>query len=328
MTTDDSTTVAAREPASDVRDPPAGDTLAALQPGKIVRPFVSVVIPHYNDLDALAVCVAGLKRQTWPAERMEIIVADNNSACGLAAVERAAPGCRVVPAPVQGAGPARNAGVAASCGKILAFIDSDCDPQPDWVEHGVHAMTEYDFAGGHVLTAPRDPARPRPVEAWEMVFGFDFERYILEEGYTGSGNMWVWRSVFDAVGGFRAGVAEDMEWSRRARSMGFRLGYERRAVVSHLARPSWPDLLARWRRVLAEHHLLMRETSHGRLRWAVKTAAMPWSAVPHLLRVLRSDRLPDARAKAAAAAVLVAHRLWRTGYMARLMVAVPGRAGR
>lgn len=287
-------------------------------------PFVSVVIPHYNDLDALAVCLAGLRRQSWPADRMEIIVADNNSACGLDAVARVASGCRVVPAPIQGAGPARNAGMAVSRGEILAFIDSDCDPEPDWVEHGVRALADHDFAGGHVRTAPRDPRRPTPVEAWEMVFGFDFERYILEEGYTGSGNMWVRRAVFEAVGGFRTGVAEDMEWSRRATASGYRLGYERRAVVSHLARPSWRDLLARWRRVLAEHHELMCETPHGRLRWAVKTAAMPVSTVPHLWRVLRSDRLPDHRARAAAAAVLVAHRIWRTGYMTRLLA---GRAG-
>ncbi len=75
----------------------------------------------------------------------------------------------------------------------------------------MRALAKYDFAGGHVITAARDPQRPTPVEAWEVVFGFDFERYILIEGYTGSGNMWVWRKIFDAVGGFRAGVAEDME---------------------------------------------------------------------------------------------------------------------
>lgn len=292
------------------------------------RPFVSVVIPHYNDLEALAICVANLQRQTWPADRMEVLVADNNSACGLEAVIRAAPGCRVVPAPVQGAGPARNAGAAAACGEILAFIDSDCSPRTDWVENGVGGLAGYDFLGGKVETAPRDPARPTPVEAWEMVFGFDFERYILVEGYTGSGNMWVWRSVFETVGGFRTGVAEDMDWSFRARAMGFRLGYERGAIVSHLARPSWPDLLSRWRRVLAEHYSLTEERRFGRLRWAIKTAAMPFSIGPHLVRVVRSEQLPTARAKAAAAAILVAHRLWRAGYMMRLLAASPERADR
>src|SRR6516165_8268146 len=61
-------------------------------------PYVSVVIPHYNDLEALSVCIASLRLQSWPAERMEVIVADNNSACGVEAVRRAAAGCRVVQA--------------------------------------------------------------------------------------------------------------------------------------------------------------------------------------------------------------------------------------
>ncbi len=53
---------------------------------------------------------------------------------------------------------------------------------------------------------------------------------------------------------------------------------------------------------------------------------MPISAAPHLLRVLRSDRLPNRRAKFGAASVLIAHRLWRACYMLRLM-AGSGRAG-
>ncbi len=288
--------------------------------------FVSVIIPHYNDLAALRVCLAGLRRQTWPEGRMEIVVADNNSACGLAAVMQAAPDCVVIAAPVQGAGPARNAGAAVARGNVLAFLDSDCDPAPDWIEHGVRGLRGQDFAGGHVITLPRDPRRPSAVEAWEMVFGFDFERYILVEGYTGSGNMWVWRSVFETVGGFRAGVAEDMEWSFRARAAGFRLGYAPHAVVRHLARPSWRELLVRWRRVLAEHYRLANERRFGRLRWACKTAAMPLSAVPHLWRVARSGKLPDRRARAEAAAVLVAHRLWRAGHMARLLLNPTGAA--
>jgi GT2 family glycosyltransferase len=167
--------------------------------------------------------------------------------------------------------------------------------------------------------------RPSAVEAWEIVFGFNFKRYILVEGYTGSGNMFVRRSVFDAVGGFRPGVAEDMDWSYRARQAGYRLGYAPHAAVQHLARPQWSDLLHRWRRVIAEHYLLTRERPFGAVRWLAWTAGMPLSVAPHILRVLRSNRLPGLRAKAGAVAVLLGHRLWRSVYMARVMVAA--RAG-
>ena len=280
-------------------------------------PFVSVIVPHYNDLQGLRLCLAGLRRQTWPHRAFEVIVADNNSACGIDAVMQVAAGARVIHAPVQGAGPARNAGVDVAQGNVLAFIDSDCQPAQDWIEHGVSALRTYDFAGGQVRTIPKDPGAVTPVEAWEMEFGFDFERYI-GNGYTGSGNMWVWRSVFDDVGGFRAGVSEDMDWSFRARAQGFRLGYQPRAVVSHYARRDWTELEARWTRVVREHYLLTRERSYGNLRWAAWMAAMPASTLPHLIRVARSRRLPTASLKMSAAYILVLHRLWRTRLMWRM----------
>ena len=142
------------------------------------QPFVSVIIPHYNDLAALAVCHDHLRRQTWPPDRFEIIVADNMSRCGLAAVQQAAPAALLVLADIQGAGPARNAGVAASRGEVLAFIDSDCVPAQGWLAEGVAALRQWDFAGGQVAVFARDPARPSPVERFEIVFNFDFRRYI------------------------------------------------------------------------------------------------------------------------------------------------------
>ncbi len=283
----------------------------AIQP----HPLVSVIIPHFNDLSGLAACLAGLQCQTWPPHAFEVIVADNNSACGLDAVRQAAGGATVIHAHVQGAGPARNAGVEAAHGRILAFIDSDCRPAQDWIEHGVAALRSYDFAGGQVRTIPQDSASVTPVEAWEMEFGFDFERYVKEEGYTGSGNMWVWREVFDDVGGFRAGVSEDMDWSFRARAAGFSLGYQPAAIVSHYARRDWAELATRWRRVIREHYLLTSERRFGNLRWTAKTMLMPASVLPHLLRVARSRRLPTAGLKLSAATVLVRHRLWRTRLM-------------
>jgi GT2 family glycosyltransferase len=301
--------------------PISGDSAPAAR--DVSLPFVSVIVPHYNDLVALRACVAMLNGQTWPRGQMEVIVADNNSACGLEAVIAAAPGCRVVHAPIQGAGPARNAGVAASSGSILAFIDSDCKPDAAWIERGVQALGDYDFVGGRVDTAAQDPARPSPVEAWEVVFGFNFERYILVEGYSGSGNLFTRREVFDAVGGFRPGVSEDMDWSFRARALGYRLGYAPAAIVTHLARPEWPDLLHRWRRVIAEHYALTREKRFGAVRWLAWTAAMPFSIVPHVPKIFRSARLPGSRARMGALGVLVAHRLWRTLYMSRMLIAAP-----
>jgi glycosyltransferase involved in cell wall biosynthesis len=267
----------------------------------------------------LRVCHAQLLAQSWPRDQFEIIVADNNSACGLAAVQEAAPSALVVPAPIQGAGPARNAGIAASHGIVIALIDSDCVPEPDWIAEGVAALDRFDFVGGRVFTFAETPERPAPVEAYEIVFNFNFRRYIETVGFTGTGNMFVPREVFDRVGGFRAVVAEDMEWSFRARSLGYRLGYAERAVVGHPARRSWVELERRWDRMLQEDFALIQEQRYGRTRFALKALAMPASVLPHAAKVLRASELPSMRSKLGAIGVLTRLRLWRTARMLRLV---------
>jgi glycosyltransferase involved in cell wall biosynthesis len=280
---------------------------------------VSVIIPHYNDLDGLRVCYAKLLAQTWPREDFEIIVADNNSACGEPAVKEAARDALVVPAPIQGAGPARNAAVAASHGSVLAFLDSDCVPDPNWIREGVAALDQFDFVGGRVETFARNPEQPNPVEAFEIVFNFNFRRYIEKVGFTGTGNMFVPRAQFDRVGGFRTGVAEDMEWSFRARALDFKLGYAERAIVGHPARRDWAELERRWIRLMDQHYELALERKFGRTMFAVKALAMPWSVIPHAVKVLVSPRLNSMQARFGAIAVLLRLRVWRAGRMLRLV---------
>ncbi|MGH7153251.1 MAG: glycosyltransferase [Acetobacteraceae bacterium] len=284
-------------------------------------PVVSVVIPHLNDLAHLKICCARLREQSWPADRMEIVVADNNPAWGLAPVTLVEPGITVVPALERGAGQARNVGVAASRGSVLAFIDSDCVPEPDWIAHGIKGLTTHDFVGGNVVTFIRERDNPTSVEAFEQVFGFDFARYISKLGFTGTGNMFVSRTVFERVGGFRAAVSEDVEWSFRARSLGFSLGYVPDAVVGHPARTNWRDLRARWARMLAEDYGLVHAHRFGRTLFVCKALAMPLSLVPHTCRILRSPRLTNARARAGAIGVLIRLRLWRLTEMIRLAAA-------
>jgi glycosyltransferase involved in cell wall biosynthesis len=91
--------------------------MAPDQPGASAEPLTSVIVPHYNDLARLDQCLAALLDQRT-AGRFEIIVADNASPCGLAEVERVIAGrARLGCCAEKGAGPARNAGVAAANGK-------------------------------------------------------------------------------------------------------------------------------------------------------------------------------------------------------------------
>ena len=63
------------------------------------------------------------------------------------------------------------------------------------------------MVGGSVDVDVVDADNPTSVEAFEKVFAFNFQRYVEKEGFSGAGNMFVSRKIFDAVGGFRTGVS-------------------------------------------------------------------------------------------------------------------------
>jgi GT2 family glycosyltransferase len=286
------------------------------------EPKVSVVIPHYRDVENLKICLAALAAQSYPQESFEIIVADNGSPDAEAVQNAVAGRARLVIAQERGAGPARNAGAGAAGGDILAFIDSDCVPEPQWLAEGVAALSRFDFAGGRVTVLIADPSRMTGVEAFEKIFAFDNEAYVTRKGFTGSGNLFCPRALFEKVGGFRVGVSEDVEWSHRATANGFRLGFAPNATVGHPARRTWPELRAKWKRLTLEAYLLAMEKSGGKARWLLRSLLLPPSALAHTPRVLRSPSLGMDR-KLAATGVLFAIRCWRFGECLRLLLSSP-----
>ncbi len=91
---------------------------------------VSVVVPSLNDALMLRQCLAALAVQTRAPD--EVIVVDNGSVDDTAEVARAA-GARVVTEPVRGVLRATAAGFDAAAGDIIARLDTDSVPAPDWV---------------------------------------------------------------------------------------------------------------------------------------------------------------------------------------------------
>src|ERR1700722_14604903 len=124
-------------------------TLEAAAASLDVVGLVSVIVPHLNDYDNLDTCLRLLQGQSFPGDRTEIIVADNGSSRGLDAVrQNVGPRGRVIEGAEVGAGPARNAGVLASRGEAVAFIDSDCRPDKRWLEEGLAELRLSDFVDG------------------------------------------------------------------------------------------------------------------------------------------------------------------------------------
>jgi len=252
----------------------------------------SVIVPHYDDLENLRACVRALRDQADPKARYEIIVADNGSPAGVAEVaERCEGGARVVLARERGAAMARNAGVAASSGGILVFTDSDCRPAADFVAEGLAALDGFDFIGGRIEVAVQDPDHLTAEEAFELVFAFQNDINVTRKGFSASANLIVPRRVFDAVGPFRNGAPEDMDWCARARAMGFRIGYAPAAVVRHPARRTWAELTRKWRRLTGEFCFMYRRRRFGVLLWVARGLLLIPSIAPHALVALRSPRL-------------------------------------
>lgn len=285
-------------------------------------PFVSVIIPHYQDLAGLKICLAAIEAQTYPRDRFEVVVADNNSPVGAPAVGEVVAGrAHLVIVTEKGAGPARNGAVAASRGQVLAFIDSDCVAEPAWLEEGVRALDRYDLVGGHVSVLVSDPVHMTSAEAFERVFAFDFKTYIEKKGFTGAGNMFCRRELFDRAGGFRVGMSEDVEWSRRAVAMGARLGYAPTAIVGHPARVTWEQLRDKWRRLNAETFGLMAGERNRRARWLARNALMPASAIAHAPKVLTSPELSTTHQRLLALGMLFRLRFWRLADAVSILMA-------
>jgi GT2 family glycosyltransferase len=282
---------------------------------------VSVVIPHYNDLAGLSACLDALARQSVSTGTFEIVIADNRSPCGIAAVEAVAGArARVVDAPDRGAGSARNAGVAASSGRVLAFTDSDCVPAPGWLAAGLAALEQADAVGGRMTVSVGDEARMSGAEAFERVFAFNNRAYVEIKGFSVTANLFTRREVFDAVGPFRSGVSEDVDWCHRAAAKGYRLVYAADAVIAHPARANWGELKRKWRRINAERFQLEASGTAGKLRWAATNLSLPLSILAHLPKVAKSPDLPGARTKLRALAMLARLRLWRMAHGLGLLI--------
>jgi len=273
--------------------------------------LVSVVVPHLDDYDNLDACLTLLEAQTFPVERTEIIVADNGSSRGIEAVRRivGARG-RVIEVAERGAGPARNAGVRASRGEAIAFIDSDCRPDRRWLEEGLAELEFADFVGGRVDVLVEDPKRMTPAEAFESVFAFRNERYVKKLNFTVTASMFVRRSVFDAVGGFVNGVPEDKDWCVRAKRQGYRIRFAPNSITGHPARRTMPELKRKWRRlVLESYEGARRDGGHARFllrQWAALLAVAPQAFLP-----LASRRLGGIRNRLAAIGALAELRAYR-----------------
>lgn len=222
---------------------------------------VSVVIPARNAAATLGRCLDALAEQIGAPE-FEVIVVDDASTDMTPDIARRHPlQPNVVTGTGQGSYSARNLGAAASRGRVLAFTDADCEPDPGWLAAGLAALEAgADLAGGHiVLTADAAVAAGGPA-AYDLASYLQQEQFVAEQGFAATANLFVRRAAFDRLGGFDAELRSggDVEFGQRARAAGLRLDYAAAAVVRHPARASYRELWRLHRRLGAGWAALAR----------------------------------------------------------------------
>jgi glycosyltransferase involved in cell wall biosynthesis len=242
-------------------------------------PRFSVVVCSLNGERHLGRCLAALAAQTHDA--YEVVVVDDGSIDATGAIAEAA-GVRVErhPSP-RGLSAARNAGIRASRGTIVAFTDDDCEPAPNWLVElertyggpggsltavaGVGGATEAAAPPGPMLRYLQlnNPLQPveRDLDGSRSV-AYRFVRYVLRNlslrAETGvrdvrslvGANMSFPRASLEAVGGFDERFTfgsddEDICRRLRARFAERPLLVNPDATVRHWFDPSLRDTLRR-----------------------------------------------------------------------------------
>jgi glycosyltransferase involved in cell wall biosynthesis len=240
---------------------------------------VSVIIPVYNDIDGLTSCVDALAAQKLPQDRFEVIVVDNGPAFGLD--ERHArisdmlsrlSNSQVLHEQKPGSYSARNLGIGAAVGRVFAFTDADCVPEPSWLSCGLSYLDEHPevaAAAGSIKLFARDPESPTGAELYELRHGFQVQRYIATASFGATANLFARRTVFDQVGPFDATLRSggDKEWGMRLKRNGGVLKYAADAVVRHPARRSLDELRLKAKRVVGGDVMLRRRQGWSRLNW-------------------------------------------------------------
>jgi glycosyltransferase involved in cell wall biosynthesis len=208
-------------------------------------PTVSIIVPTRNRAAWLGFVFDALARQVYPTRLLEVVVVDNSSVDDTEDVVRrwaeALPfRIRFYRKANEGPASSRNYGVAHSTGEVIAFTDSDCMPDPNWLLNGVRALE----AGVGLVTGPIYPRRTADTH---FFFNAQLGLVLRDTGLYRTASLIVPRPVFELVGGFDESFAlgrngallggEDTDLGWRIRRSGYRAVFRPDVVVVHLATP-------------------------------------------------------------------------------------------
>lgn len=259
-------------------------------------PSVSVIIPIYNaesDLPELLKC---LTRQTYPTAKVEYLLVDNNSCDRTSEILAQAAGEATTQGinlhhlsanQIQSSYAARNTGIKASRGEILAFTDADCRPQADWLAELVQPFTQpqVGIVAGEIASLPGTNLLEKYADAQDVLS----QKHTLNHSFSPYGqtaNLAIRRVILEKVGLFRpyltTGGDADICW-RIVRETNWRIEFAPQAIIRHRHRATLTELRSQWlrygrsNRYLHELHgidlqrqVTVYQSIHRLSRWLLK----------------------------------------------------------
>jgi GT2 family glycosyltransferase len=201
-------------------------------------PRVSVVVCAYNAERTMDACLASLELLTYPD--YEVIVVNDGSRDRTLEIAQSYPYCRIISQPNRGLSVARNIGAEAATGEIVAYTDSDCVADPDWLTYLVAKMDSSGLAacGGPNFPPPEDSLVPAAVA---VAPGGPTHVLLSDEvaEHIAGCNMAFRREALLGLGGFdpiyrAAGDDVDICW--RFQDAGYVIGFSPAAIVWHFRR--------------------------------------------------------------------------------------------
>ena len=236
-------------------------------------PRASVLICTYNGARTLGETCAAVARLDYPDT--EVIVVDDGSTDDSAAIAESH-GFRVISTTNRGLSSARNTALAAATGEIVAFIDDDAAPDPQWLTYLVDTFRRTDFAavGGPNLPVPGDGAVADAVSAapGNPIHVLVTDR---EAEHIPGCNSAFRADALREIGGFDPAfrvAGDDVDVCWRLLDGGRRIGYAPAAVVWHHRRRSLGGYLRQQRgygraEAMLERKWPARYSAGGHVSW-------------------------------------------------------------
>jgi glycosyltransferase involved in cell wall biosynthesis len=211
------------------------------------RPFITVIVPACNAGEGLGRCLDALLAS--PYDSHEVIVVDDGSSDGTAAVARAR-GVEVVErAERSGPAAARNDGARRARGEILFFVDADVQVARETVGLVAGRFSEDPGLGALFGSYDDDPPERNFLSQYKNLAHHYVHQHAAEEAATfWAGCGAVRREVFERAGGFDAGrygrpSIEDIELGYRLKDLGARIRLDKTLQVKHMKRWTIKSLL-------------------------------------------------------------------------------------